>query len=180
MIIPLLLFVALLALVTIAIPQANQSANALRKTATRGRGTYPIANASVVYPGMFAGLKSGYLDHYDAGTTTTFLGIVLAGDDRVLDGVFTGNTSDSPPPEARVDESGPVLMHVAVGGTPSQADVGQLVYCATSNPADMTKTDNAKPPVGWLKRFRSVTDCDVQLFTPSEWLTGVASGTWLA
>jgi hypothetical protein len=69
-------------------------------------------------------------------------------------------------------------MHVAVGGSPTIANVGALVYCPDSNPANLTKTDTTNPPVGWLKRFRSATDCDVQLFTPAEWHAGDAGAAW--
>lgn len=155
---------------------SDQAAKVIRKTSVRGTGSYPIANGVVVYEGMLAQLESGYINHWDQ--TGTLLGIVTGGDDRAKDGVLTGNTSDTPPPEARVDESGVTLMHVAVGGTPSQATVGALIYCADSNPANLTKTDTTHPPVGWLKRYRSTSDCDVQLFTPAEFLAGIASNAW--
>jgi len=178
----LLLLFALVALLTVAIPKVDQTANTIRKTQVRGRGSYIAADGVVVPVGMLAQLEGGYLNHYD-GTATTgyvFLGIVVGGDDRVNDAILTGETSDTPPVEVRVDESGPVIMHTAVGGTPAQTDVGCLIYCADSNPANLTKTDTTKPPVGWLKRFRSTTDCDVQLFTPAEWLAGIASAAWLS
>lgn len=155
---------------------SDQAAKVIRKTAPRGSFAQKIANGVTVYEGMFAQLESGYINHWDE--TGVFLGIVVGGDDRAKDGVLTGNTSDTPPPEARVDDSGVTLMHMAVGGTPSQADVGALIYCADSNPANMTKTDTTNPPVGWLRRYRSTSDCDVQLFTPAEFLAGIASNAW--
>lgn len=156
---------------------SDQAAKVIRKTSDRGRGSYQIANTVVLYEGQLCQLESGYLNHWDQ--TGTFLGILLGGDDRAKDGVLTGNTSDTPPPEGRVDESGTVLMHVAVGGSPTIANQGALIYCADSNPANLTKTDTTHPPVGWLKRFRSSSDCDVQLFTPAEFLAGIATGAWL-
>lgn len=156
---------------------ADQAAKAIRKTAPRaGVGAYPIADGVVVYEGMLCQLESGYLNHWDE--TGQFLGIVLAGDDRALDGVLLGEVSDTPPVEARVDESGVTLMHMAVAGTVTQADVGALVYCADSNPANFTKTDTTNPPVGWIKRFRSASDCDVKLFSADAWRAGDAGATW--
>lgn len=178
----LLLFAAL-ALVAVACPRmSDATARAIRKITPRG-GThsYPITDGLTIYEGMLAQLESGYINHYDgSGVTKPFVGIVIGGKDRARDGVLLGETSDLPPPEAIIDESGGTLQHVAVGGTPSQADVGCLIYCADSDIANLTKTDTTKPPVGRLVRFRSVTDCDVELFTPAEWLAGVADGTWLA
>lgn len=156
---------------------ADQAAKAIRKTAPRaGVGAYPIADGVVIYEGMLSQLESGYLNHWDE--TGKFLGIVTGGVDRAKDGVLTGETSDSPPVEGFVDESGVTLMHMAVAGTVTQADVGALVYCADSNPANFTKTDTTNPPVGRIKRFRSASDCDVELFTPAEWLAGDAGAAW--
>lgn len=155
---------------------ADQAAKAVRKTRARGYNSYPIADEVTIYEGQLVQLEGGYLNHWDE--TGKFLGILLGGDDRLKDGVLEGEVSDTPPPEGRVDESGVILMHVAVGGTPAQTDVGALVYCADSNPANLTKTDTTNPPVGRLVRFRSTSDCDVELFTPGEWLAGDAGASW--
>jgi hypothetical protein len=171
---------ALLALVALrfAMPRmADQSAHAIRKTRPNsGVGSYVIADGVTVYAGMLAQLEGGYVNHWDE--TGKFLGIIVGGDDRAKDGVFLGETSDTPPPEARVDESGVILMHVAVAGTPTQAKVGDLVYSADSNVASLTMTDTTNPPVGRLVRYRSATDCDVHLFSAAEWAAGDAGATW--
>jgi len=156
---------------------ADLGARTVHKTAPRGgRNSYRITDGVTLYEGAFVQAESGYLDHWDE--TGQFLGILLAGDDRAGDGVIIGETSDSVPPEGRVDESGVTLMHMAVAGTVTIADVGALVYCADSNPANMTKTDTTNPPIGRLVRVRSASDCDVQLFTPTEWLAGDAGAAW--
>ena len=143
---------------------ADASARTIHKTAPNsGRWSYPIADGVTLYEGQLVQLESGYLNHWDE--TGSFLGILLAGDDRLGDGTITGETSDTPPPEARVDESGVVLQHLSsVAGTPTQAKVGDLVYCADSDVDNLTLTDTTNPPVGWLKRFRS----------------GIADATWNA
>lgn len=156
---------------------ADLGARKVWKTSPRAtHSSYRIADGVTLYEGQFVQTEGGYLNHWDE--TGKFLGLLVGGDSRLNDGVIIGETSDTPPPEGRVDESGVTLMHVAVGGSPTIADVGALVYCADSNPANLTKTDTTNPPVGRLKRFRSATDCDVQLFTPTEWLAGDAGAAW--
>lgn len=174
----LLLILAGLAMLALCAPRmTDQAVKVVRKTAPRaGTMAYPVADGVTVYEGMLAQLESGYVNHWDE--TGKFLGLVVGGNARARDGVLLGETSDSPPPEAIIDESGTLLMRVAVAGTVTQADVGALVYCADSNPAGLTKTDTTNPPVGFLKRFRSASDCDVQLFTPAEWLAGDAGAAW--
>lgn len=155
----------------------DQTVSAIRKTAPRaGTGAYPIADGVTLVVGQLVQLESGYLNHWDEAGK--FLGVLVGGEDRAKDGVLLGETSDTPPPAGFVDESGVTLMHMAVAGTVTQADVGALIYCADSNPANMTKTDTTNPPIGRLKRFRSTSDCDVELFTPCEWLAGDAGAAW--
>lgn len=156
---------------------ADKSTKTVFKTSPRaGVGAYRIADGITLYEGTLVQLQSGYLNHWDE--TGDFLGILVGGASRLNDGVIIGETSDGQPPEGYVDESGLNLMHVAVGGSPTIANVGALVYCADSDPANMTITDTTNPPIGWLKRFRSASDCDVQLFTPAEWQAGDAGATW--
>jgi hypothetical protein len=156
---------------------ADASAKKIHKTRPNaGVGSYIIADGVTLYEGQLVQLESGYLNHWDE--TGDFLGILVGGDDRAGDGVIIGETSDTPPPEGRVNESGVVLMHVAVAGTATQAKVGDLVFCADSDVANLTLTDTTNPPVGRLVRFRSVSDCDVQLFTPAEYSAGIADATW--
>jgi hypothetical protein len=156
---------------------ADATAKQIHKTRPNsGVGSYVIADGVTLYEGQLVQLQSGYLNHWDK--TGQFLGILVGGDDRAGDGVIIGETSDTPPPEGRVNESGVVLMHVAVAGTPTIADVGGLIYANDSDVANLTKTDAANAVVGRLVRFRSVSDCDVQLFTPAEHLAGEADATW--
>lgn len=154
---------------------ADRTANKVYKTQggyeTR---SYVIADGVTLGVGALVQLESGVLNHWDE--TGQFVGIVIGGDDRAKDGVLLGETSDTPPPEARV-AIGATLMHVAVAGTPA-GKVGQLVYSADSDPASFTMTDTTHPPVGVLQRVRSASDCDVRLFTPEEWLAGDAGAAW--
>jgi len=135
----------------------------------RGRERQIIANSVVLVEGALVGLQSGYLNHWANGANDHWLGLCIGGDDRANDGVLTGNTSDTPPPHGLVDTSGRVLMHLdSVGGTPTQAKTGDLVYAASSNPDDLTLTSTGSHPIGRLQYYRSATDVDVELFTPAE------------
>ena len=156
---------------------ADASAKTIHKTRPNaGTGSYVIADGVTLYEGQLVQLQSGYLNHWDK--TGKFLGILVGGDDRAGDGVIIGETSDTPAPEGRVNESGVVLMHVAIAGGVGIGDVGGLIYCNDSDVANLTKTDAANAVVGRLVRYRSASDCDVQLFTPAEHAAGVAGTTW--
>ena len=155
---------------------ADLAVNTIHKTQPRGQNSYIIADGVTLPIGSLVQAQSGYLNHWDE--TGQFLGVLINAHSRAGDGTILGETSDTPPVHGTVDESGVTLMHVAVGGTVTQADVGALVYCADSNPANLTKTDTTNPPVGRLVYFRSTSDCDVQLFTPTEWLAGDAGAAW--
>jgi len=153
---------------------ADASARTIQKTQTRsGYNAYPIANTIEVFEGMLGSLEGGYLNHWADGANDVFVGLVLGDALGISPGAtLTGDTGASPIPEARVDESGVTLMHLAsVAGTPTQAKVGDLVYCATSNTDDITLTIGAlNHPIGYMSKFRSATDVDVTLFTPAEML----------
>lgn len=155
---------------------ADQAANVVHKTQNRGgTNAYPIANGVTLYPGSLVALEGGYLNHWADGPNDVFVGIVGGDALGISPGsALLGNTGATVVPEARVDESGPTLMHLdSVGGTPTQAKVGDYVYCSTSNTDDMTlDATGATNPVGYLSRFRSATDVDVTLFTPAEFLAG--------
>jgi len=140
-----------------------------------GRDSYPIADGVTVAAGSLVQLEAGYLNHFDDDAANdVFVGIVIGGVDRAGDGILIGETDDSPDPHAYVDTSGVTLMHLdSVGGTPTQAKVGDLVYTPDSDTDSLT-LDNSTvaytSPVGWMCRFRSATDVDVQLFTPAEYM----------
>jgi len=153
---------------------ADLGANRVHKTSPRsGANSYPIANGVTLYPGALVALEGGYLNHWADGANDVFVGIVLGDALGVSPGSgLVGDTSATPIPEARVDQSGVTLMHLgSVGGTPTQAKVGDLVYSADSDTDSITLTIGAlNHPIGYMSRFRSATDVDVTLFTPAEML----------
>lgn len=145
---------------------ANLSANATNlKYQVRGSYSGIVTNGTQLYAGALVCLLStGYVGNWDDNAASVFLGV------NEVDVI--GNTSVTPPVEARVNTAGVTLMHLsALGGTPTQAKVGDPVYSADGNPASLTLTIGAlNHPIGYLSRYRSATDCDVTLFTPAEML----------
>jgi len=140
-----------------------------------GQLSAPIADAVTLYAGALVGLEGGYANHWADGANDVFAGIVVNGDiDASTTNVYLGDITPAAglvTPEVSI-ATGVTLMHLdSVGDTPTQAKVGDLVYCNTSNVADMTlNASGMTHPIGWLSRFRSATDVDVTLFTPSEML----------
>lgn len=153
---------------------ADLGANRVHKTSPRsGVNSYPIANGVTLYPGALVSLEGGYLNHWADGAADVFAGICLGDALGISPGDgLVGDTSATPIPEARVDESGVTLMHLdSVGDTPAQSKVGDLVYSADSDTDSLTLDATGRThPIGYLSRFRTATDVDVTLFTPAEML----------
>lgn len=126
-----------------------------------GRDSYVISNGVQLFAGALVGTNAaGFLDKWSDTVGHKFEGILLEG--------ATGNTSATPPVEGRVNTSGVLLRSVTVASA-VQANVNDLVYCATDNASDfsLSASTNVKA-VGRVKRFVSAGVCDVQLFTPFE------------
>ena len=137
-----------------------------------GRDSFPIADGVTIASGSLVQLESGYLNHFSNSVNNSFMGVCIGGADRAGDGIIIGETSDSPDPHGFVDTSGVTLMNLAsVGGTPTQAKVGDQVYSADSDTDSITLDASGTGvsfPVGWMSRFRASGDVDVQLYTPAE------------
>ena len=151
---------------------ADLAATSIPTTSPRaGRQAGPMADGVTLYAGALVGFQAGYVNHWAAGVNDAFLGIMLGGVDRAGDGILIGETSDTPDPEAYLDTSGVTLLALTVLGSPTQAKVGQHIYCSTSNTADMTLDPagaGTARPIGYMSRYTSATDQDVTLFTPTE------------
>jgi hypothetical protein len=130
----------------------------------------PIADGVTLYEGQLIGLEGGYANLWADGANDVFAGVLIGGNNEATFGTYKGDTSASPLPQARIDCSGVVLEHLdSVGDTPSQAKVGDLVYCGSSNTDDMTLESSGRTnAIGILWFYRSSTDVDVKLFTPAE------------
>lgn len=146
---------------------ANATFNQEFRTEERGKKSMIVKNAVQIYGGMLVGvaIADGYIDLWNNVATTLFFGVA---EHDVL-----GNTSATPPVTVRVDTSGKVLKGVPVASA-TQASVGQVVYCSTSNPKDLTTVATTSLAIGVLTGFRSASDCDVQLWTPAEFKAWVS------
>ena len=152
---------------------ADVTAHTILETRPRsGRDAFPITDGVTAYAGMLVGIQGGHANHWADGANDVFAGLSLGGDDRAGDGILTGETSDSPDPQLFVDTSGVTLMHLTtVDNTPTQAAVGDYVYCESSNTDDIDMLSTLHTsPIGWLIRYRTASDVDVQLVTPTEFL----------
>lgn len=129
----------------------------------------PIADGVQLFRNQLISLDGGYAQGYGDTGGERFAGLLKDGFSRTRDGVVVGEVSDTPPPEAFIDISGATITGLAVGGSPTQANVGDAVYCATDNPADITLSAVGRTrPIGYLSRFNSATDQEVTLFSMGE------------
>lgn len=144
-----------------------------------GRRSYVIGDGLTLYVGGFAGVNAaGYLAPWADTVGHEFQGLILDGDRRGGKGIqadgtlhpILGEISDTPPPEARVDCSGVMMLSVPVASA-AQANVNSLVYCETDNPADCDLTASVNvAAIAWGHRYVSSGVMDITLFTPEEHL----------
>jgi len=144
---------------------ANPSASIINETRPRaGRQSLIVTNATQLYAGALVGiLATGYVGFWDDNAAAVFLGIC---EEDVL-----GDTSATPPVEAKVNTEGVTLRNITVGGTPTQAKVGDPVYSADGNITSLTLTiGTLNHPIGYMSRYISATEQEVTLVTPTEML----------
>jgi len=144
---------------------ANPTVDAIYETRPRaGRQSAIVTNATQLVAGSLVCLLStGYVGFWDDGAASIFLGLCT---ESVL-----GNTSATPPTEAKVNTEGVTLRNITVAGTPTQAKVGDPVYSADGNVGSITLTIGAlNHPIGYMSRYISATEQEVTLFTPTEML----------
>lgn len=147
-----------------------------------GVDSFPIANGVTLGIGALVQLESGFLNHWDE--TGIFLGVIVSGEDTgrgtAASGTLTGLTSLTPDPRGYVRTDGVVLHDLAaVGGTPTQAKVGNQVWSADSDHASITLTTTGNAAIGRLWDFFSSAKVDVKLFpvTRAASLAGIVSLT---
>lgn len=152
---------------------ADLTATEVLRTSERGRSVFPVADGVTLYPGSLVQIESGYLNHWDG--SGLFVGLLTGGDEADADsGAIVGDATADPLRNGHVNDAGTTLRKVAVNGA-SQAAVGGRVFCPDSDPSNLTLDDgDGDPPIGLLTFYRTAADCDVRLFTPTEWaaLTG--------
>lgn len=127
-------------------------------TAPRGgKESYVVGASTDIYQGALVGISAaGFLIPFDNTATTRFVGIA---DESVS--TAAGETA-----ECRCDSSGRTLLSVPVASA-VQGSVGAQVFSTTDNTADLALTATS-PPIGWIKRFVTASNCDVVLFTTTE------------
>ena len=143
----------------------NPTKSAIYQTRPRaGYQSLIVTNALTLYAGALIGLLStGYVGNWDDGASSVFLGLNLE--------EVTGDTSATPPVEARVNSEGVTLKDITVAGTPTQAKVGDPVYSADGSIASITLDATGRNhPIGYMSRYSSATKQEVTLFTPTEML----------
>ena len=149
---------------------ANLTADVIHETRPRsGRDSYVIEDETQLFRGSLVGIDAGgYLDKWANTAGHQFQGILLDGDMRASGTIIEGETSDTLPPEGRVNTEGLTLLSATVGSV-AVTDNNALVYCTTDNPADLSLTATGiVAAIGWVKRFVSSGVADVTLFTPEE------------
>jgi len=141
----------------------------------RGRNAYIVKTSEVIYPGALVGVdpNSGYLQAWDSDSAAIrFLGLaeprLVPTTLGVTPSSVTGNTAATEPPETDVNESGVILESIAVTSA-AQTSVGAPVYASDDNTFTVSATSNVGA-IGRLVRFVSASDCDVELFTPAEYM----------
>ena len=153
---------------------ANLSADVIHATRpTAGRDSFVIDDGVTLFRGSFVGVDaSGYLDKWADTLDHKFMGILLDGDMRANGTTIIGETSDTLPPEGRVDTSGVTLLSATVASA-VQGSVNSEVFCSTDNPADLTLVStNNTGAIGFVKRYVSAGVADVQLYSTG---TGVST-----
>tara|TARA_R100000808_G_scaffold9782_1_gene26541 strand:- start:3383 stop:3820 length:438 start_codon:yes stop_codon:yes gene_type:complete len=139
------------------------SADVIYETASPIVQAVPALNGDICYAGALIAIDG---DGYAAPWADT-AGYVFAG---LAMRQVTGDTSASPVPECEINTSGPILKKVAVTGSTGQTDVGVLVFATDDNSLELGLTPTNVKAVGRVSRWYSGTTCDVQLFTPAEYL----------
>lgn len=141
------------------------------------RCPFPIANGVTLPVGTLVQEESGFANHFDGTVGHVLLGIVMGGENPDSNGNPVGDTSLTPDPAVYVDCSGALLTNVAVA---SSTVIGAHVYCDDSDLDNMTITQpGADHPIGIIVGWRSATDCDVKLYTPTEYKIGTTAAATL-
>jgi hypothetical protein len=138
------------------------SADYIYETANPEIQAVPAVNGDVLYAGALIGIDSaGYAAPWDDVTNYNFVGVCMR--------QVTGDTSASPVPEAEINTSGVILKKATIGNASSQTDVGILCYATDDNTFTLSSTSNVNA-VGRVSRWYSSTTCDIDLFTPAEYM----------
>jgi len=138
------------------------SADVIYTSASDVVQSVPAVNGDVLYAGALIGINSaGYAAPWDDVANMMFIGVCMK--------QVTGDTSASPVPEANINTSGMILKKATIGNASSQTDVGILCYATDDNTFTLSSTSNVNA-IGRVSRWYSSTTCDIDLFTPTEYM----------
>ena len=130
----------------------------------RGRNVYDLASAQQVWAGGLVGLNAaGFLIDWDNAAATQFVGVCA---ENALEGPTTQDV-------APIHDGGGILKHIPVASA-VQGSVGLEIFCTTDNVlTDCVLAAGAvSRGFGRIIRFRSNTDCDIEIYSAAEWSAG--------
>lgn len=130
----------------------------------RGRNVYDLASAQQVWAGGLVGLNAaGFLIDWDNAAATQFVGVCA-------ENAFEGPTTQDVAP---IHDGGGILKHIPVASA-VQSSVGLEIFCTTDNVlTDCVLAAGAvSRGFGRIIRFRSNTNCDIEIYSAAEWSAG--------
>jgi len=110
-------------------------------------------------------ITTGLVENADDTADLLPIGLVVGSSDR--DNSISGLTGDGN--KTVIVRTGNLLNSVTVAGVSAITDFGKFVYATDNQTFTLTKP-TAGIPIGWVKKWRNSTTCDVQMFTSSELL----------
>lgn len=137
---------------------ANQNVEAQ----PRGRNVYDLAAATQVWAGGLVGANAaGLLVPWDDTAANQFIGLCLE------------NALEPTKDVAPVNDEGFIVKNVPVASA-VQASVQAEVFCTTDNVlTDLVVAGVATSRgIGRIIRFRTASDCDVEIYSAAEWAAG--------
>ncbi len=143
------------------------ASNRVLPTFPKDRNVYDLLAAQQVWGGSLVGLTAaGFLVPWDNVATTVFVGVCL---EDALEPTFD---------VGKVDDSGTIVKNIPIASA-AQTNVGDQVHCTTDNILTDAVLDGGATSrgVGTIIRFRSATDCDIQLYSHSEFQARYLQGT---
>lgn len=122
------------------------------------------ASTTLAITDVFVGLNSGgFAGPLSTGTFTEWFGVLSSNGRNPLPVTGSATVTES---TKIVADQGVKLQNVAVTGAASEGDNGATVYASDSGTLTLTQGSNVA--VGFVARWITGTDCDVQLFTPAQ------------
>lgn len=139
--------------------------NASYASSLRGSYGYAGSNNEEFFTDQLVGMddSTGLVKAWEDEAGLDFVGLCQ----RQATGDTTVTDEDA---VVHVDESGRILKRVDVTGVSAQSNVGDDVYCATDNIADLKVAANTNnSAIGRIVKRHGGTTCDVRLKTPEEY-----------